>query len=94
MDFIFEITDKSGRKIRLSKERWKHIKIEHPDVTEEEIKLTIKNPLKIIEKKKGKYYYYQYFKYKRFPSKFLRTIVKYLNGGGYIITSYFVKNIN
>jgi len=33
MDYVFEIIDKSGRKIHLSKERWnKHIRLEHPNI--------------------------------------------------------------
>ena len=33
-DKIFEIKDKTGRKIYLTKERWKHICEEHPDVSD------------------------------------------------------------
>lgn len=29
MDWIFEIKDKSGRDVHLSRERWKHIMTEH-----------------------------------------------------------------
>ncbi|MBI3623422.1 hypothetical protein HY212_05085 [Candidatus Pacearchaeota archaeon] len=90
---VFETIDKSGRKIRLTKKQWEHITVEHPDVTQEEIKLTIQNPLKIIEKTNERYFYYQYFKYKKSPTNYLRVIVKYLNGGGYVITAYFVKDI-
>ena len=35
---IFEIIDKTGRKIKLTKEQWKHIKREHPEIEEDEIK--------------------------------------------------------
>lgn len=94
LKMIFEITDKTGRKIHLSKERGSHIKKDHPDVEEEEIKLTLQKPIKIIYKGKNKHFYYQYFKYKKFPSKFIRVIVKYLNGEGFVISAYFVKNIN
>lgn len=94
MNHIFEIVDKTGRKIRLTKEMWKHVLMEHPDVTEEEIKLTIKKPIKILKKRNNKYFYYQYFKYKKSPFRFLRVIVKYLNSEGFIITSYLVKNID
>jgi hypothetical protein len=47
---IFEITDKSGRKIHLSKERWSHIRTEHPEIKEpEEIENVLINPIKILE---------------------------------------------
>ena len=94
MDYIFEILDKTERKVHLSEERWKHIKQDHPNVEEDEIKITIKNPIKIIDKGKRKYFYYHYFKYKKHSEKFLRVIVKYLNGEGFIISSYFVDNIS
>ncbi len=49
MSWVFEIKDKSGRKIHLSKERWTHINQEHPEVSNylEEIKETIQSPLKM-----------------------------------------------
>ena len=94
MNYVFEVIDKSGRKIHLSKERRKHIKLDHPDVKEEEIKLTLQKPVRVIDKRKNKHFYYQYFKYKKSPSKFLRVIVKYLNGEGFTISAYFVNNIS
>jgi hypothetical protein len=36
MTFIFEVRDKSHRRIHLSFERWKHIRGEHPDIAEPE----------------------------------------------------------
>jgi len=59
----------------------------------EEIKETLSNPDKIICSvyEDNKVLYYKYYKSRR---KFLRVIVNYLNGNGYVITSYFVENIN
>ena len=53
MNNVFEIVDKSGRKIRLAKERWRHItspSSPHAYMTNylEEIKKTITNPDKVI----------------------------------------------
>ncbi len=47
MTWLFEIEDKSGRKIHLTKERWSHINQEHPEIADylEEIKETLKNPI-------------------------------------------------
>jgi len=40
---IFEVQDKTGRKIRLPKDRWNHIRIEHPEIIEpEEIEQALK----------------------------------------------------
>ncbi len=49
MEIIFETTDKLGRKVHLSKERWKHI-LKHPHIDYnqlENIQLTLKNPMTI-----------------------------------------------
>ena len=58
----------------------------------EEIKRTLINPDKIIDSVNNdtKVNYYKYYKEK---IKYLRVIFKYLNGQGYVITSYFVSNI-
>ncbi len=90
MSHIFEITDKTGRKIRLTKECWSHVRRDHPNVDEEEITQTLTKPLQIILKGKNKIFYYSYFKHKKQKSKYLRVIVNYLNGEGFIITAYFV----
>ncbi len=90
MDNVFEVIDKTGRKIYLSKERWKHITIEHSNVTMWHIEETIVNYQKIITNKDVNNYY-AYFKDKKEKSKYLKVVVKYLNGNGFIITAYFVR---
>ena len=92
MNHIFEIKDKSGRKIRLTKTQWGHIKHKHPDVNESFIEETLKNPINIVLEEDGIAIYYRYFKTKK-PLPYLKVMAKYLNGGGYVITAYFVKNI-
>ncbi len=92
---IFDIIDKTGRKIHLSKERWIHI-LEHKGMENylEDIKNTIENPLKIISHDCGELYdYYEFYKYRKSNSKFLKVVVKYLNGTGFVLTAYFVPQI-
>lgn len=96
-EYIFEIQDKSGRKIHLSKEQWKHItspSSPHAYMANYlgEVKETLLKPDKVSESahEESKMLYYKYYK---INSKYLRVIVKYLNGKGYVITAYFVKNI-
>ena len=94
MDFVFEIIDKTGRKIHLSKERWTHIRLKHPNVeNSESIIDTILNSDKIVKIEEDIIAYYKYFKHRKEPLKYLNVIVKYLNGNGYVVTSYFVRNI-
>ena len=96
MTWVFEVEDKSARNIHLSNERWKHINQEHPEVAPylNEIKDTLKNPVKITtyEFDENVRYYYKHFKERKL-AKYLLAIVKYLNGHGFIITAYFVRNM-
>jgi len=93
MALLFVTSDKTGRDIRLTKERWHHITLEHPEITEhEQLIETLKHPLKI---KPSKYdpdvcWYYKYLKNRK---RYLVVSVKYLNGDGFIITAYFMRNI-
>lgn len=93
MTKIFEFEDKSGRKIYLSKERWAHIQ-KHPEMSNqiEQIRETLKNPFLITEFNYNPdvRFYYKYFKEKRL---YLFISVKYLNGGGFIITSFYTDKI-
>ena len=92
MDYIFEITDKSGRKVRLTETQWKHVKHKHPDVNELFIEQTLQNPINIIIEENNVAIYYRYFKDKKILH-YLKVMVKYLNGDGYVVTAYFVNNI-
>ena len=97
MKVIFEITDKTGRKIRLTNRQWSHILKRHYDMTnyQEEIKETLKNPQKITDHPydKNSRYYYNYLKHKQGPNKYLLVIVNYLNGEGFVVTTYFRRNV-
>ena len=91
---FFESKDKSGRTIYLTKERWSHINKEHPEVsgyfkTFEDV---LNNPTKVVNYSHDKNIqcYYKHIKERK---SYLLVIVKYLNGEGFIVTSYFVRNI-
>ncbi len=87
---IFEITEKTGRNIRLTRKQWKHIVKRHPYMEKyiEEIKEALKIPDNLIMQPFNKGYYYKNYKYFSKPNKFILVVVKYLNGDGFVITSY------
>ena len=93
MPWILEVKDKSGRKIHLSKERWSHIQ-KHPDMSDkiEQIKETLTNPQSITEFEYDSdvRFYFRYYKERK---EYLFVSVKYLNGEGYIITSFHTDKI-
>jgi len=96
MDIVFETIDKTGRKIRLTRKQYSHICKKHPTVSNyfEEIKETLIKPDKIIESDDNKNvgFYYKFYKKLKTPYQNILVIVKYLNGEGFIISAYFVKN--
>ena len=94
MTWIFEIQDKSGRKIHLSNERWKHIVTEHPKLSDkiEDIKDTLIHPLTIRNSKYDERVRFYYKFYKKL-SKYLLVSVKYLNGEGFVITAFYTNKL-
>ena len=96
MDNIFTVKDKTGRVIYLTRERYKHI-LKHPDMQNklENLKETITNAQTIVEYElePDVKYYYRFYKHIESEAKYLRVVVKYLNGECYIITAYFVERI-
>ena len=95
MLLIFEVTDKTGRKILLTKKQWNHIRQHHAEVeNSEEISETILKPDKIIlDEREGVENFYKFFKHKKQKSKFLKIVVKFLNNKGFIITSHYTRTI-
>ncbi|MBI2109828.1 hypothetical protein HYT58_01490 [Candidatus Woesearchaeota archaeon] len=94
MSYIFEVRDKTKRKIYLTEKGWKHI-IKHSEMQNklEDIKNTLINPIKITMPFQNKAQYYRHIKSIESKAKYLRVIVKYLNGEGFVITGYFVEHI-
>ena len=95
MNNIFEITDKTGRKVRLTNRQFEHV-ICHKGIENyiEEIKDTLKSPLKIVSHEAEDLYdYYNYYKNRKQKSKYLQVVVKYLNNHGFVITAYFVRHM-
>jgi len=77
-----EITDKTGRKIRLTEKQWRHIQ-KHPHMHEslDRIEETIKNPITIRhdEFKEEVNYFYREYKDMGLMERYLFVSVRYLN---------------
>lgn len=60
----------------------------------EEIRRTLEKPLNITFQESGNLVrYYSYQKHRKHPEKYLRIIVQYLNGEGFVITAHFVRHV-
>ena len=92
IDKIFEIKDGNGRIIYLSRERWKHIVIRHPELSNslDNIKQTIILSYLVVQDKYDPRLYYYHIFLKRIK-EYLIVSVKYLNGEGFIITAFYSK---
>ena len=92
--YLFEVIDKSRRKIILTRERWQHITQEHPHINNPElIKENLVHPLKITGSKYDSYHVCYYYRYLKTTKKYLFVAVKYLNGEGFVITAYYMRKI-
>ncbi len=94
MTHVFEIVDRSGRKIRLTSERWKHIVQEHPGITDpEEIRAALVQPLVIRPSIYDPQHVRWYYRFHKEMRSYLMVAVKYLNGDGFVVTAYYMKNL-
>jgi hypothetical protein len=94
MTIILEIVDRNGKNIYLTKERYKHF-INHSKLQQrqnllDDIEITIKKPTR-IKYINERIIFYKFFKNQ---STYLKVIVKYLNGKGFIMTMYTVENLS
>ncbi len=94
MENIFEIKDKTRRKIRLTKKQWKHITTKHPDMSSKERKIieALEKP-GIILPHKYDIMSKRYYRYDKNERAYLLVSVKYLNGKGFVITSFYTRHI-
>lgn len=89
--------DKFGRNIRLTDERLQHVIIDHPELLKpiDKIEETLMFPSIVIKSEDDPYVWLYYRPYKVFPRQksFLLVIVKISNGEGFVITAFYVKNL-
>ena len=90
---IFEVTDRTERKIRLTQKRWTHIREEHPEIVDyEELIKVIKKPDKILTSDRDDSVAW-YFLYKKQRKEYLKVSAKYLNFERFIITSHHTSKL-
>ena len=94
MKNVFETTDKTGRKIRLTKRQWDHITEKHSDMVgkEEEIKKALIKPDAIIPHKFDDMSR-NYYLHNKNEKAYLLVSVRYLNGEGFVITAFYTQSI-
>lgn len=96
MTTLIEIRDREEKIVRLTKERWSHILQEHPEMSDqmESIIETVRNARIIKQSHRDSMtkFYYRYKKERR-EAPYLLVAIKYLNGEGYIITSFYTNKI-
>lgn len=90
-------TDLKRRKIRFTIERKNHIKVDHPEMSEQinKIKKTLLNPDTIIKSKTDQNVELFYKLYEKSPvtEKYLCVVVKILDDDVFIITAFFTDTI-
>src|SRR3989338_2996201 len=87
--------DKFGRNIRLTDERLGHI-LEHPELSGiiDKITETLMSPSIVMKSEDDPYVWLYYRPYKSNGEKsFLLVIVKISNGEGFVITAFYVRNL-
>ncbi len=93
MDDIFEITDKTKRRIKLTQKGWKHIRDEHPEIIDyEELIKVITKPDKILSSDRDDSVAW-YFLYNKQRKEYMKVSVKYLNGEGFVITAHHTSKL-
>ncbi len=89
--------DKFGRDIRLTEERLQHITTDHPELQEplNKIEETLMFPSAVVKNEDDGYVWLYYRQYDIFPKEktFLLIIIKISNGEGFVITAFYVKNL-
>ena len=89
MVIVFVTKDKTGRAIHLSRERWSHIQ-KHPEMVGklDDIQETLQRPDMMVPSMEDPAVCF-YFRYDKSRVEHLFISVKYLNGSGFVITSFY-----
>ena len=93
-DLLFEVVSKLKRRIRINNSYWDYIvKVKHPSMRglDEFVKLSLTEPVEVRRSKRD---YSVHLHYGKFEAKLLVcTVVKFLNGDGFVITAYLTRRM-
>lgn len=93
MDIYFEIKSFSGKIIRTTCNHWELItKVKHPEIEgkESEVKKCLTSPVEIRRSSEDPDVYLYYLPRGKY---YICVVVRYLNGDGFVITSYKTNKI-
>ena len=93
---IFTVKSILDKKVRLTHTQWNHTIFRHMELQgqEEKVKQTLQQ-LQIVfySASDDNYHYYRLYSTTPVTKKYLLLIVKHLNGEGFIITAFFLREI-
>lgn len=94
---VFEIISRLEKKIRLTDVSWVHIQLKHPELNNQlsKIEETLERPDWVYYcANEENYQHYKYFAETPVTEKYILVVVKHLNKEGFVITAFFVTQIN
>jgi hypothetical protein len=91
---FFEVVSKLNRRIRINKSYWDYIvNVKHPSMRglDEFVKSSLTEPVEVRRSRRDRSVHLHYGK---FEAKLLVcTVVKFLNGDGFVITAYLTRRM-
>jgi hypothetical protein len=91
---FFEVVSKLDRRVRMTKSYWDYIaNVKHPSMRglEESVKDSLTQPVEIRRSKRDRSVHLHYGTFD--PKLFVCTVVKFLNGDGFVITAYLTERM-
>lgn len=93
MVYVLEVSDRKGKTIYLTQERWSHIQEDHPEVSLQDLEKTLLFPTTIITSDRDEKVSW-FLRHDKKNRNYLLVSVKYLNGEGFVITSHYADKIS
>ena len=91
---FFEVVSKLNRRIRVNKSYWDYIvNVKHPSMRglDEFVKSSLTEPVEVRRSERDQSVHLHYGKFK--AKLLVCTVVKFLNGDGFVITAYLTRRM-